>query len=109
LDDAFDAKVTSVEDVLNTRVRAPRRSLEFRWRVDMMKTPIFRQAGRTANGIETLSTKALRYYTYLHYLQRLSVQAGFMQILGAYAIRRGAGEAVEGKWRLSYPGIYIVF
>ena len=97
LDDAFEAKITSVEDILYTRVRAPRRSLEFRWRVDMMKTPIFRQAGRTANGIETLSTKALRYYTYLHYLQRLSLQAGFMQILGAYAIRRGAGEAVEGK------------
>lgn len=41
---------------------------------------------------------ALRYYTYLYYLQRLGLQAGFMQILGAYAIRRGAGEAVEGMW-----------
>ena len=97
LDNAFEAKITSVEDVLSKRVRAPRRSLDFRWRVDIRKMPIFRQAGRTANGIETLPTKALRYHTYLHYLQRLGIQAGFMQILSAYAIRRGAGEAVEGK------------
>lgn len=96
LDVAFEAMITSVEDVLYARVRAPRRSLEFRWRAELMKTPIFWQAGRTANGVETLSTKVLRYYIYLHYLQRLSLQAGFMQILGAYAIRRGAGEAVEG-------------
>jgi Protein of unknown function (DUF3435) len=97
LDDAFEAKITSVEDILYTRVRVPRRSLEFRWRAGMLKKPIFRLAERTPNGIETSPTKALRYYTYLYYLQRLGLQAGFMQILGAYAIRRGAGEAVEGK------------
>jgi len=30
LDNLFEAKITSVEDILYTRVRAPRRSLEFR-------------------------------------------------------------------------------
>ena len=30
LDNVFEAKITSVEDILYTRVRAPRRSLEFR-------------------------------------------------------------------------------
>jgi Protein of unknown function (DUF3435) len=97
LDDVFKAKITSVEDILYTRVCILRRSLEFRWRAGMQKKPIFRLAERTLNSIETSPTKALRYYTYLYYLQRLGLQAGFMQILGAYAIRRGAGEAVEGK------------
>jgi hypothetical protein len=62
----------------------------------MLKKPIFRQAERTSIGIQTSPTKALHYYTYLYYLQRLGLLAGLMQILGAYAIRRGAGEAVEG-------------
>ncbi|KIX01209.1 uncharacterized protein Z518_08934 [Rhinocladiella mackenziei CBS 650.93] len=34
-------------------------------------------------------------HTYLYYLQRLGLQAGLMQILGGYVLRRGAGEAVE--------------
>jgi hypothetical protein len=90
LDDAFESKVTSMEDILRIRVRPPRRSLEFRWRAEMMKKPIFRQAERTSTGIQTSPTKALRYHTYLYYLQRLGLQAGLMQILGAYVIRRGA-------------------
>lgn len=96
LDNAFESKVTSMEDILRTRVRPPRRSLEFKWRAEMLKKPIFRQAERTSTGIQTSPTKALRYHTYLYYLQRLGLQAGLMQILGAYVIRRGAGEAVEG-------------
>jgi hypothetical protein len=96
LDDAFESKVTSMEDILRIRVRPPRCSLEFHWRADKLKRPIFRQAERTLAGIQTSPTKALRYYTYLFYLQRLGFQAGFMQILGAYLIRRGSGEAVEG-------------
>lgn len=61
-----------------------------------MKTPIFRQAERNSAGVKTSPVKALRYHTYLYFLQRLGLEAGFMQILSAYAIRRGAGEAVEG-------------
>lgn len=39
---------------------------------------------------------ALRYHTYLYYLQRLGLAAGFMKLLCGYDIRRGAGEAVDG-------------
>lgn len=95
LDNAFDADVKSVEDVLRTRVRAPRHSLTFDWRPECLQTPIFRQAEHCARGVQTSPTKALRYHTYLYYLQRLGLQTGFMQILGSYCIRRGAGEAVE--------------
>jgi len=96
LDNAFESNVTSVRDIYRTRVRAPRRSLEFKWCQDKLRTPVFRQAERATTGIGTSPTKALRYYTYIYYLQRLGLAAGFMQILTAYAIRRGAGEAVEG-------------
>lgn len=96
LDDAFLPNVKSVEDVYYTRVKAPRHSLDFKWKPEKLKIPIFRQAERTTTGIQTSPNKALRYYTYLYYLQRLGLAAGFMQILTAYAIRRGAGEAVEG-------------
>lgn len=51
LDNAFESGITSVEDILRTRVRAPRHSLEFNWRQDKLKTPIFRQAERIATGI----------------------------------------------------------
>ncbi len=68
LDDAFESRVTSMEDILRVRVRPPRRSLEFRWRAQMLKKPIFRQAERTSTGIQTSLTKALRYHTYLYFL-----------------------------------------
>jgi Protein of unknown function (DUF3435) len=42
LDDAFESKVTSMKDILRIRVRPPRRSLEFRWRAEKLKTPVFR-------------------------------------------------------------------
>ena len=95
LDDAFDSGIKSVEQVFRTRVKAPRHSLHFWWKDSKKKTPIFRQAEPSATGIQTSDNKALRYYTYLYYLQRLGLVAGFMQILGAYVIRRGSGEAVD--------------
>jgi hypothetical protein len=96
VDDAFESTVASVDDIFSIRVKPPRHSLGFKWKRDKLKTPIFRQAEPTTSGIETSLLKALRYHTYLYYLQRLGQMAGFMQILTAYAIRRGAGEAVDG-------------
>jgi hypothetical protein len=69
LDEAFEFKVTSMEDILRVRVRPPRRSLEFRWRADKLKTPIFRQAERTPTGIQTSHIKALRYNKTPFYLK----------------------------------------
>jgi hypothetical protein len=96
LDDAFDANIKSVDDIYRVRVKQPRRSYEFRWKKEKMDIPIFRQAVMTAAGVRTSETMAFRYHTYLYYLQRLGINAGFMQLLISYMIRRGAGESVEG-------------
>jgi hypothetical protein len=101
LDNAFESEIKSVEQLLRTRVKAPRRSLHFWWKKEKLKTPVFRQAELSATGIQTSDVKALRYYTYLYYLQRLGFAAGFMQILCAYDIRRGTGEAVDGMYKYS--------
>jgi hypothetical protein len=84
LDDAFEANVRYVEDVLYTQVKAPRLSLQFRWKESIRKSPIFRQAVPTASGIRTSDTKAVRYHTCLYYLQRLGLAAGFMKLISGY-------------------------
>ncbi|OAA52162.1 hypothetical protein BBO_00003 [Beauveria brongniartii RCEF 3172] len=97
LDNAFEAEIRSVENFYKVNVQAPRRSYDFYWKEDIKDTPIFRQAVVASDGtIQTSPTEALRYHTYLYYLQRLGLTTGFMQILNPYCIRRGSGEAVEG-------------
>ena len=100
-DNAFRSeKIQSVRDIFRLRVKPPRRSLELKWKKSILKTPIFRQAVPSADGTRTSepeAAKALRYHTYLYYLQRLGYVVGFPQLLGPYDIRRGAGEAVDGR------------
>lgn len=102
LDQAFEANVRTVQDFYRIRVPPPRHSLEFRWRKSVNDIPIFRQAVPTSDGtVRTSDTEALRYHTYLYYLQRLGLVTGFMQILNPYCIRRGSGEGVEGERHLA--------
>jgi hypothetical protein len=96
VDDAFEYDFKGVADLFRKRVRPPRRSIHLKWKKSILKTPIFRQTVPSAQGIRTSPSKALRYHTYLYYLQRLVLHVGFPQILGPYSLRRGAGEAVDG-------------
>jgi|SRR5271170_4119312 len=96
-DGAFESEIKSVADVFRTRLKAPCRSLQLRFKDSMLSVPIFRQAVPSANGVQTSPTKVLRYYTYLFYLQRLGQLTGFMQILTSYDIRRGTGNELDGK------------
>lgn len=97
VDDAFEHEVISIKALFQKRVLPPRRSLHLKWKKEMLKVPIFRQAVPSPQGVRTAPGKALRYYTYLYYLQRLGLLVGFPQLLGPYDIRRGSGEAVDGK------------
>ncbi len=46
LDDAFESQIRSIEDIFRLRVRAPRKSLQLRFKKSMLGIPIFRQAVR---------------------------------------------------------------
>ena len=96
LDDAFESDIESVEQIFGVRVRAPRRSVELKFKKSMLGVPIFRQAVSSINRVRTSPTKALRYFTFLYYLQRLGMATGFMQILAPYDIRRGTGNELDG-------------
>ncbi len=98
LDDAFESNIKSAEQLFQTQVKKPRHSLHLKWKKSILKTPIFRQAVPSVYGVRTSDTKALRYHTYLYYIQQLGFAVGFPQILSPYCIRRGAGEAVDGMF-----------
>ncbi|EXU95174.1 DUF3435 domain protein [Metarhizium robertsii] len=76
LDQVFEANIQTVQDIYKIKARPPRRSLD-------------------DGTVRTSDTEALRYHTYLYYLQRLGPVTGFVQILNPYCIRRGSGEGVE--------------
>ncbi|KAH6666137.1 hypothetical protein B0J14DRAFT_643409 [Halenospora varia] len=98
-DNAFRSeKIQSVRDIFRLRVKQPRYSLELKWKKSILKTPIFRQAVLSVDGTRTSSpedAKALWYYTYIYYLQRLGYIVGFAALLTGYALRRGAGEVLD--------------
>lgn len=98
VDNAFDADITSIEHIFQLRVRAPRKSLQLKFKKEMLGTPIFRQAESTIDGVRTSTTKALRYHMFLYYHQRLGMATGFPQILKPYDIRRGTGNALDGTY-----------
>ena len=78
LDDAFESNIRLVEDIFRTRVRPPRRSVHLRFKKSMHNIPIFRQAMPSVDGVRTSPTKALRYHTFLYYLQRLGMATGMI-------------------------------
>ncbi|KAH6662715.1 hypothetical protein B0J14DRAFT_685428 [Halenospora varia] len=80
-DNAFRSeKIQSVRDIFRLWVKQPRYSLELKWKKSILKTSIFRQAVLSVDGTQTSSpkdAKALWYYTYIYYLQRL----GYIQVM----------------------------
>jgi hypothetical protein len=103
LDNAFELEPSCVEDLFKVRVETRYRyTTRLRWKRDWENRPIFRQAVPTPDGIQTSKDEPLRYHTFLYYLQRLGMMVGLMQILNPYNIRRGTGEAVDGKF-FPYP------
>ena len=97
LDDAFECEAKCAAEVYKIRVDKHRHTSQLKWKTDWRELPIFRQPVSTPDGIRTSEDEPLRYHTFLFYLQRLGLMAGFLQILNPYNIRRGAGDAVHSK------------
>ncbi|EDN94544.1 predicted protein [Sclerotinia sclerotiorum 1980 UF-70] len=86
---------THVEPFFVSNLQDPTKAVLIHWKPEKLKTPIFRQAVWTFDGLSTSAYKALRYSTFAYYLDRLGWTAGFAQKLTSYCFRRGTGNAVD--------------
>jgi hypothetical protein len=97
-DDAIEVDgFTHAEPFFTSNLQDPTKAILVHWKPEKLKKPIFRQAVRTFDGLATSDHKALRYSTFIFYLDRLGWAAGFAQKLTSYCFRRGTGNAVDGK------------
>jgi len=55
LDEAFEGDFKTVEEIFRIRVRAPRKSIQLRFKRSVLGVPIFRQAVSSINGVRDLS------------------------------------------------------
>jgi len=91
---------THAEPFFTSNLQDPTKAILVHWKLEKLKIPIFQQAVRTFDGLVTSEHKALRYSTFIFYLDRLGWAAGFAQKLTSYCFRRGTGNAVDGKTSL---------
>ena len=75
--------------------------MQLPFKSSMQDVPVFRQATHSVKGPRTSPDKALRYHVFNDYLQRLGRGTGFREILTAYCVRRGTGNALDGWYNLS--------
>lgn len=68
------------------------------WKQEKLKTPIFRQDEKAADGVVTSPTPALTYSQFRDYLNRLGLAAGFLEKLTSYCFRRGTANVVDRKY-----------
>ncbi|KAL6722251.1 hypothetical protein ACLMJK_001358 [Lecanora helva] len=96
-DNAFEPQMAQqVGSLFHAQVRPDRFSMQIPFKPSMRDVSIFRQASRTTMGPRTSPDRALRYHTFNNCLQRLGRDTGFQQILTAYCVRRGCGNALDG-------------
>jgi hypothetical protein len=89
-DDAFNADaVTSPEEVFKLGVKPGLQSQPIPWKPEKRNSPVFLAPNSP--------DKALPYAMYHRWLKRLGVETGFAQVLTTYCLRRGTGNAVNGK------------
>lgn len=101
-DDAFESGIVrNIQDLYRAHIPKQRRCMRVHFKDCIGNTPIFRQATASATGCCTSPSKALRYHIFNGYLKRLGRSAGFEQVLTAYCIRRGTGNAVDGEFCVS--------
>ncbi|KAH7354509.1 FluG domain-containing protein [Plectosphaerella cucumerina] len=94
-DDAFDVlSLKKASDVLGTTIPACKNSTPLRWKVSMLKIPVFRRFGR--NG-ELSDDKAMLYSKLRDDMGQQSEDAGFEVRWTPKVCRRGASNAANGN------------
>jgi hypothetical protein len=67
---------THAKPFFTTNLRDPTKAMLVHWKPEKLKTPVFRQAVRTPDGLATSEHKAFCYSTFAFYLDRLGWDAG---------------------------------
>ena len=99
-DSAFEAStMQDVDQILRAQVPTHKNSLTLRWKDSMLNMPVLRQATRSTDGVRTSSDQPLTASASSRYLKRLGEATGFEHPLRHYAVRRGAGNAVDSTWK----------
>ncbi|KAH6704125.1 hypothetical protein BKA61DRAFT_739939 [Leptodontidium sp. MPI-SDFR-AT-0119] len=95
-DEAFEApSLTTAERVFEHKVWGPVVATPLSWKQEMLKTLIFRQDEKAADGVGTSPTPALTYSQFRDCLNRLGLAAGFLEKLTSYCFRRGTANVVD--------------
>ena len=85
----------SADAVYKATLQDGAKPLRFRWRADMMDKPVFRKDkhGRLEDG-------PMRYHSISYDWRRLIELAGFRDPAPLYSLRRGCGNALNGRLHL---------
>jgi hypothetical protein len=101
-DNAFKEEgITRPEDIYNIQIPIFRETLSIQWKSEILETPVFQDATRKPEAGDVVSdSDAWSFAGFNYYLKRLGEIAGFPETLTSYALRRGAGNAVDCKFFL---------
>ncbi len=95
-DGAFETStMQDVDQIMRAQVPTHKNSLTLRWKDSMLNIPVLRQATRSMDGIRTSPDQPLTASASSRYLKRLGEATGFEHTLSHYAVRRGAGNAID--------------
>ncbi|KAK0858525.1 hypothetical protein LTR87_017765 [Friedmanniomyces endolithicus] len=99
-DEAFaPSSLTGPDQLFSLEVPTDLRQLKLPIKQTLGDKPIFRTVVKTANGYEVSPTDAATYDWLNQQLKRLGAETGFELPVGAYAFRRGSGEALDDSGR----------
>ncbi|KAL8939682.1 MAG: hypothetical protein Q9216_003222 [Gyalolechia sp. 2 TL-2023] len=89
-DGAFH-NITTVEQFLNVRIPADKKSLQFRWRQDKLDTPIFQEVKQTGPTSNSWNSSSMFYY-----LAKATKSAGYKKgAIAIHTLRRGLANVVD--------------
>ncbi|KAI0626734.1 DUF3435 domain-containing protein [Pyrenophora tritici-repentis] len=96
---AFAASsISSPEAILRAHIPARKSCRIFRWKKDMLQTPVFREPARArGQALSESPATPLRAQTAARYLKRLGRDVGMEQSVTQSCIRRGVGNGVDSS------------
>ena len=91
------------EDIAQIDIPPHMKSVPLEWKPEIAERPVLRRAEKREYGWTTSATAGLGASYLLQQTERLARDAGFEQHVTLYALRRGAGNAVNSECSMLYP------